>query len=145
MLFLYRLIFYLITTTYLHHVSCSKFEDLDLDLGSAQGINVQDIDKNFVTQETLQKIMKGIENGNKENMYFYGLLKLYGISLAKDEVVAATYFYKAAVLGYKEAVTAYGVMLMTGVGVKKDNNEAKKWFRNGISLGDMNAHWLLGK
>ena len=81
--------------------------------------------------------MKGIENENKENIYFYALLKFYGISLVKDEAVAATYFYKAAMLGHKEAVTVYGVLLMTGIGVTLDYLEAKKWFRKGIHLGDM--------
>ena len=112
----FSLFVYLYVTSLLTRTSSTKFEDLDLDLGSAQGINIQNINNNVVTQETLQKIMKGIENGNKENMYFYGLLKLYGISLSKDESIAASYFYKSAILDYKEAVTAYGVMLMTGLG-----------------------------
>ena len=62
----------------------------------------------------------GVEKGDKDNIYFYGLLKLYGISLSQDSSVAAEYFLRAAKLGRKEATTAYGVSLIYGYGVEKD-------------------------
>ena len=62
--------------------------DLEIDLGASQGLDAD----SRVTQDTLQKILKGVQSGNKENIYFYGLLKLYGISVTKNMTVAAEHF-----------------------------------------------------
>ena len=108
--------------------------DLPYNLGYSQGIHKG---TDSISRDTLQKILLGVEKGDKDNIYFYGLLKLYGISLSQDSSVAAEYFLRAAKLGHKEATTAYGVSLLYGYGVEKDTVAATKWFRNGITLGDM--------
>lgn len=51
-----------------------------------------------------------------DNIYFLGLLKLYGIALTKNEEAAAEYFKQAADLGLADAQTAYGIMLVQGLG-----------------------------
>ena len=52
-----------------------------------------------------------------DNLYFLGLLKLYGITITKDIVGAASAFESAAALGHADAQTALGVMKMKGLGV----------------------------
>lgn len=108
-------------------------DNLDFQLGQQEGISLT----STITQENLQKILAGVENGNRDNIYFYGLLKLYGISLSKDLPLAAQNFNRASSLGHKEATTAYGVMLMSGHGIRKDLAGAMKYFRKGVELGDM--------
>lgn len=108
-------------------------DELEVRLGENEGIS----STSTISQENLQKILNGVENGNKENIYFYGLLKLYGISLSKDLSIAAQNFNRASLLGHKEGTTAYGVMLMSGHGVKQDFGTAMKYFRKGVELGDM--------
>lgn len=116
-------------------VSDEKFgiDNLDFQLGQHEGISLT----STITHENMQKILAGVENGNRDNIYFYGLLKLYGISLSKDLALAAQNFNRASSLGHKEATTAYGVMLMSGHGVRKDLAGAMKYFRKGVELGDM--------
>ena len=108
--------------------------DFPYNLGYSNGIHKG---TDSISSDTLQKNSLGVEKGDKDNIYFYGLLKLYGISLSQDSSVAAEYFLRAAKLGHKEATTAYGVSLLYGYGVKKDTVAATRWFRNSIALGDM--------
>lgn len=98
-----------------------------------------------VTPANLRNILYGAEVGNKESLYFFGLLKLYGISVPRDEQVASDSFRKAGDLGHPEAATALGTMLSNGIGGRKDYSAAVTAFRTGIQLGDKNALWLLGK
>jgi TPR repeat protein len=100
---------------------------------------------NSISDESLQKILDGFEAGNKESMYFFGILKMYGISLPKDTAAAVKSFKTASELGHAEAATALGVMYMTGVGTERDPTFAVSSFRHGIALGDRNAGWLLAK
>lgn len=108
-------------------------DELEVKLGENEGISLT----STISNENLQKILAGVENGNKENIYFYGLLKLYGISLSKDLAIAAQNFQRASALGHVEATTAYGMMAMSGHGMKQDFAAAMKSFRRGVELGDM--------
>jgi TPR repeat protein len=116
-----------------------RIDDLEIQLGESEGLSTS----STISPDSLQRILNGVENGNKENIYFYGLLKLYGISLSKDLLTAAQNFNRASSLGHKEATTAYGVMLMSGHGVKKDAVGAMKYFRKGVEMGDMVRELLL--
>jgi TPR repeat protein len=100
---------------------------------------------NSISDENLQKILDGFESGNKESVYFFGILKMYGISLPKDTAAAVQSFKTASEMGHAEAATALGVMYMTGVGTERDPTLAASSFRHGITLGDRNAGWLLAK
>jgi TPR repeat protein len=51
-----------------------------------------------------------------DNLYFLGLLKLYGITISKDLSGAANAFEKAALLGNPDAQTAIGMMKMKAIG-----------------------------
>ena len=115
--------------------------DLSIDLGASEGLSKD----SSISSDTLQKILAGVESGNKDNIYYYALLKLYGLSVSKDVRIAASNFLRASNLGHVEATTAYGVMLASGLGVPKDDVSASQYFRKAVNMGDMNAHWLLGK
>jgi TPR repeat protein len=109
----------------------SVFNDLlsyEIDLRTSHGLS-----SSSISHDNLQKIINGVQNGNKENIYYYGLLKLYGISVTKNITVAEENFQRAALLGLKEAATAYGMILLTS----KDYLNAMIWFENGVKLGDM--------
>lgn len=54
--------------------------------------------------------------GRVDSLYFLGLLKLYGISVAPDADKALEYMRKAAELRQHEAMAALGVMLLHGRG-----------------------------
>ena len=95
--------------------------------------------------DILDKIIKGVESNNRDNIYFYALMKLYGVSATKNVTSAAEYLKRAADLGNPDALTAYGVMLLSGNGVPQDYPQAATYFRRAIREGDSNAHWLLGK
>lgn len=114
---------------------------LPYDLGVEVGVQ----SSSQLSPENLQKVLNGVDNGNKESIYYYALLKLYGISLTRDETVAAQHFKLAADMGHVEAMTAFGVMLMNGVGIPLDLAAAAFWFRKGIMMNDVNAPWLLAK
>jgi len=98
-----------------------------------------------ISPETLQKILKGVENGNKENIYFFGVLKLYGLSVGKNITQAAMHFERAAKLGHVEAMTVSALMLINGAGVQVDYHAAMSHLRAAVALNDYNAHWLLGR
>ena len=51
-----------------------------------------------------------------DNIYFLGLLKMYGISLSQSDEAAVDYFKRAADLGLGDAQTAYGLTLLKGSG-----------------------------
>jgi TPR repeat protein len=110
-------------------------------IGEESGLTSNSI----ISQENLKRILDGVSKGNRDSIYFYGLLKLYGLTLPKNENIAAENFKKAGNMGMPEALTAYGVMLMTGLGVERDASSAINYFRKAIKLNDINAHWLLGK
>lgn len=116
-------------------------DELELDLAKAEGLS----SNSEISSESLDKIIKGVENKNKDSVYFYGLLKLYGISLSKDASIAAQYFLQASKLGHKDGTSAYGMCLMSGNGVERDHIKAKYYFQKAIEMGDMNSYWLLGK
>lgn len=109
-----------------------ELEELSL-IGREQGI---DATSSF-SQENLLKVLSGVEKGNRESIYTYGLLKLYGLSVHKDPVGAAQQFQRASALGHREATTAYGVMMMTGSTGEKNFGEAVKYFREGVAKGDL--------
>lgn len=117
----------------------------DLTFNSAIGREHLVAHSGAVTPENLRNILFGVETNNKESLYFFGLLKLYGISVMKDVHAASDSFKRAGDLGHPEAATALGTMLLKGIGVKKDYSAAVAAFRMGIKLGDKNALWLLGK
>lgn len=133
-------IFFIFTTS-LHEVLCdislSISDDMvDINLGKKHGLN----STTQLSQDALLKIINGAERGDRgmcywnindhllvqlitnkyeswlDNLYFLGLLKLYGITVSKDYVVAAQNFQKAANLGLADAQTAFGVMKMKGIG-----------------------------
>lgn len=108
---------------------------LEIQLGKEKGIT-QDAS---ISADILQRILAGVEAGNKDNIYFYGLLKLYGISMVKDSKSAAQQFLRASKLGHAEATTAYGVMKLTGTDAdgKRDYAEAVRSFREAVKLNDM--------
>jgi hypothetical protein len=59
-----------------------KLDEIDagFDLGAKHGLT----SSSSLSHEMVQKILQGAEAGQKEQIYFLGLLKLYGISLAKN-------------------------------------------------------------
>ena len=59
-----------------------KLDEIDsgFDLGAKHGLT----STSNLSNDMVQKILQGAEAGNKEQIYFLGLLKLYGISLAKN-------------------------------------------------------------
>jgi len=122
-------------------IRMSDSEVMEYELGKTAGIG----SNSEITNETLQKILSGVENGSSESIYFYALLKMYGLSLSKNTAIAAQNFERAANLGHIEATTAYGMMLMHGEGVDKDYSLAQSYFRRAVAMKDVNAHWLLGK
>ena len=119
----------------------SDFDIMEVQLGADLGI---DKDKE-IDNATVRKVMDGVEAGLKESIYFFGLMKLYGLSLSKEISIAAKNFERASKLGHAEATTAYGMLLLHGEGVEKDEALALTYFRRGVQLKDVNAHWMLGK
>ena len=119
------------------------FHSLSLDLGKSLGVDKHAL--NDIPSDTLQRIVDGADAGNKENTYFLGILRLYGISFVQNATMAAYYFDKAAELGNVDALTAYGVLSLSGYGIPKDYNKAIHYFRRAVMLNDFNAYWLLGK
>lgn len=109
-----------------------KINEVDFPIGKEQGIDPS----SSISADTLQRILVGVEKGNKENIYFYGLLKLYGISMNKDIHGAAQQFLRASKLGHKDATTAYGSLHLGSLG-HPNYMEAMKYFREGVALGDM--------
>ncbi|CAN0365395.1 unnamed protein product, partial [Ectocarpus sp. 13 AM-2016] len=80
-----------------------------------------------------------------DSLYFLGLLKLYGISVAPDADKALEYMRKAAELRHHEAMAALGVMLLHGRGGSRDFGAAAAWFRLTAMEGHVEAMWLLGR
>jgi len=116
----------------------SLLETIEFDLGKSVGLS-KDV---VITSDIIQSLISGIKNKDKNKIYYYGLLKLYGISLTKDPQIAMEYIKEAAELGHIEAMTAIAVSYMYGNGVEINYNEAAHWLKKSISLGDINAHWL---
>lgn len=81
--------------------------------------------------------MSGVESGNPDNIYFYGLLKLYGIEVAKDIQGAFEQFHRATTLGHKEAPSACAVMIINGQVKSKDYNDVISYLKTGIERSDM--------
>jgi TPR repeat protein len=123
----------------LHYLVGQELESTILSMGRAQGID----QSSHISAETLQKILHGAENGNKDNIYFYGLLKLYGLAVAKDTAGALQQFRRASSLGHLEATTACGVMLMTSATSTASTSggvqytEAVRYFREAVAGGDL--------
>lgn len=125
-----------VLATMLSFVLCYEkitISELDIDLGGKAGLSTT----SSISNENLQKILAGVESGNKDNIYFYGLIKLYGISVTKDTASASANFLRASNLGHMEATTAYGVSLLTGMGVKQDYLAAAQFFRKAVAMGDL--------
>lgn len=136
-----RLVLFVVCIVQLLGYEKTAVNELSIDLGASEGLS----GASTVSSDTLKKILAGVENGNKDNIYYYALLKLYGLSVSKDVRIAASNFLRASNLGHVEATTAYGVMLASGLGTPKDEVSASQYFRKAVNMGDMNAHWLLGK
>lgn len=120
----------------------TDFEMMEMRLGDDLGVRSG---QKEVDDGTLKTVLEGVKKHNPNSMYFYGLFKLYGISVPQDEKAAAEMFRKGADLDHPESMTAYAVMLVNGQGIKEDQSKAMHYFRKAVNKGDMNAHWLLGK
>jgi TPR repeat protein len=123
--------------------SLSDFNNpaLQFELGRAHGLNSTAI----LPHDMLQRIQSGAELGNRDNIYFLGLLKMYGISLQVSARGALENFRKAANLGLPEAMTAFGMCAYSGIGMDKDDIVAISWFRKAANAQDVNGYWLLAK
>lgn len=119
----------------------SEFDGLLLNLG--QGYNLTT--KSAISHEHLRKILAGVEAGNKDSIYFFALLKMYGITLTRNMTIAAEHFQKAASLGHIEAHTAYGVVTLANQNDPDAIIKASIYFRKAIELNDVNAPWLLAR
>ena len=117
----------------------TAIDDLAIDLGDKEGLSKT----STISGDNLKKILAGVESGNKDNIFYYGLLKLYGISVSKDFVTARSNFLRASKLGHVEATTAYGVMLMSGTGAAPDYVGAVQFFRKAIDMDDIVSYRLL--
>lgn len=161
--------------------------EYEFDMAAAYGVDR----RTEISHDNLQRIIKGAQQGNKgatkwsaniaflviinyyysDNIYFLGLLKLYGIALTKHAEAACDHFKQAADLGLADAQTAYGIMLVQGsgqpstvvdsdhteyiccdiltviiyVGVQQDFVAAEKYFRMAVSQDNTNGMWLLAK
>lgn len=80
-----------------------------------------------------------------DNLYYLGILKLYGITLGRDVKGAAHYFTKAANLGHADSQTAVGMMKLKGTGMEVDPVGAMNMFRRAVEQDNSNGYWLLGK
>ena len=139
-----RFLFFILNILYKYSIINSysyQSSELEIDLAKAEGLSRG----SNISPESLEKIIKGVENKNKDSIYFYGLLKLYGISLIQDSKIAAQYFLQASKLGNKDGTSAYAMCLWSGNGVERDTMKAKFYFQKAIEMGDMNSYWLLGK
>lgn len=139
---------------------------LPIPIGQELGITSYIASTNVISQNSLQKIIQGVENNNKESIYYFALLKLYGIAVTQSLDDAVLYFHQAAELGHIEARTAYGVMYMmdydhqsfkssgdsrgTNRGkangrLTKNPHVAMNAFKLAAMDGDADALWLIAK
>jgi len=142
----YFILYLFVALTATLRVHSKRIEDYDreldnLDFGAKFGLSKSET----ISSENLNRIIAGAESGNKDKLYFLGLLKLYGISVNRNPTAALQHIYAAAQLGLPEAMTAYGVMHYVGISVQQDRAVAIEWLRKGTVANDMNAHWFLGK
>ena len=119
----------------------SEYLQIDLTLGKKFGLEPN----SSIPNDVLRRVEQGAANGNRDNIYFLGLLRLYGIELTKNEAGAANEFRRAADLGLPEAMTAYGMCAYLGLGMETDETLAVKWFRRAIAVKDINGYWMLAK
>lgn len=134
-------LFILLTVNF--QISSSQFPGSNLDAITIEvGKEVGVSSTSTISSENLQKIILGAERGQKDSIYYLGLLKLYGVGLTKNPAVALENFRKAAALGHLEAQTAAAVMLLTGNGCEEDSNAALHLLKQASGKGDANAHWL---
>ena len=119
----------------------SEYLQIDLSLGKKFGLEPNA----SIPNDVLRRVEQGAANGNRDNIYFLGLLRLYGIELTKNEAGAVNEFRRAADLGLPEAMTAYGMCAYLGLGMETDETLAVKWFRRAIAGKDINSYWMLGK
>ncbi len=126
---LFNVCLFCITATHSLRISVTNNNDI-IDLGAKYGLDMNSISSRQIPHETLMRILKGSESGNMDNIYFLGLLKMYGISVSKDETAAYQNFVKAAHLGNPDAATAAAVCLMRGIGVDSDPSAAFIWYEN---------------
>lgn len=141
---LLRRLFLLLVVLLCFGVGCvanSDDNDMKFELGSEHGLTKD----STLSSDMLGRIQAGAEGGNRDNIYFLGLLKMYGVSLQKNERDAVVLLKKAARLGLPVAMTAVGYCAYMGIGMDKDDTVAVSWFRKGAAKQDVNAYWLLAK
>ena len=114
---------------------------LEIDLGKKFGLKPN----STISNEVLRRVEKGAASGDRNNIYFIGLLRLYGIELTKNEGGALKDFKKAADMGLPEAMTAYGMCAYLGIGQEIDDPLAVRMFRKAVAGKDVNGYWMLGK
>ena len=141
MLLLFIVFLFLVNIQVYRSEVLSDFDGLLLNLG--QGYNLTT--KSLISHENLRKILAGVESGNRDSIYFFALLKMYGITVTKNITIAAEHFQKAASLGHVEAHTAYGVVILADSNDNDAVAKATKYFRRATELNDLNAPWLLAK
>ena len=123
--------------------------NLPIPVGKEVGITSNNIENQVISQHVFQKILQGVETKNKESIYYYGLLKLYGITITPSISEAARYFLEAAELGHLEAMTAYAVLYLPPSDSKfnqtqttnhetDENNFAMKTITKNLEYSDTN-------
>lgn len=83
--------------------------------------------------------------GDVAAMRNIGTLYRLGQGVARDPVQAASWYRKAADLGFARAQSNLGELYLTGEGVKRDAAEAARWFHSAASQGDGLAAFSLAQ
>jgi TPR repeat protein len=89
--------------------------------------------------EVIQATRRRAVKGDPIAQFELGMMYANGQALAKDDVLAAAWFRKAADQGNANAQHRLGVMYDTGQGVDKDGSQAVSWYRKAAVNGHHEA------
>ena len=94
--------------------------------------------------DDISTLTKDAEGGQAQAQYHLGLRYAKGTDVQKDEVIAVTWYRKAAVQGNAPAQRNLGLCYANGTGVTKDEAQAFTWYRKAAEQGEVEAQRNLG-
>jgi hypothetical protein len=100
--------------------------------------------ESITTEEEMAALLKNAESGDAQAQYDYGVARMRGYLVEKDDKIAIEWMRKAADQDIELALNNMGYANLRGFGVETNAEESVSWFKRSAAKGNHVAQYELG-
>jgi len=99
----------------------------------------------ITTEEEMDGLLKKAESGDAQAQYDYGVARMRGYLVEKDDENAMEWMRKAAEQDIESALNNMGYACLRGFGMETNAEESVSWFKRSAAKGNHLAQYELGQ